>query len=301
MKRTKVKVGIIGCGVMGGFHIKQYGSIPEVEIIGAYDIDPSKAPQSIDFFSDYKDLLEIADAVSITAPTSSHFDMGMAALDAGCHVLIEKPIAVTVDQGRKLVKKAKAKRKVLEVGHIERFNPAYVALVDQLGGDIPDIIDIKRFSPLPARITDASCVTDMMIHDIDLARHLAGAEVKYVNAAGKKVSTDKLDQAFAVLVFKNGVVANIEASRVHGEKVRKLIAAGGKKVYEADLLNRSLRRLTAGKPKNIGTGSFDQLNMELKDFINAIIKKRKPSVTGEDGLSALVIANRIEEAALKTC
>lgn len=299
MKR--IKVGVIGCGVMGGFHLKQYANVPEVEIAGVSDIDPSRAPQGVRFFNDYRDLLEIADAVSVTTPTSTHFDVGMAALDAGCHVLIEKPIAVTVEQGGKLVKKAKAKRKVLEVGHIERFNPAYVALIDQLGGGIPEIIDIKRFSPLPTRITDVSCVIDMMIHDIDLARHLAGAEVKYVNATGKKVATDRLDQAFAVLVFKNGVVANIEASRVHSEKVRKLIAAGGKNVYEADLLNRSLKKMSAGRSKNIKVSSFDQLNAELKDFVKAIIRKRKPSVTGEDGLSALEIANRIEEAALRTC
>lgn len=299
MKR--IKVGVIGCGVMGGFHLKQYADVPEVEIAGASDIDPSRAPQGVRFFNDYRELLKIADAVSITTPTFTHYDLGMAALDAGCHVLIEKPIAVTVEQGRKLIKKAKAKRKVLEVGHIERFNPAYTELIDQLGGDVPDIIDIKRFSPLPARITDVSCVIDMMIHDIDLARHLAGSEVKYVNATGKKVATERLDQAFAVLVFKNGVVANIEASRVHNEKVRKLIAAGGKNVYEADLLNKSLKKMSAGRSMDIKVSSLDQLNAELKDFVRAIIMKRKPSITGEDGLSALDIANRVEEAALRTC
>jgi len=299
MKR--VKVGIIGCGVMGGFHIKQYSNVPEVEIVGASDIDPSRAPQGIKFFNDYKDLLEISDAVSITAPTFTHYEIGLAALNAGCHVLIEKPISVTAAQGKKLIKKAKAKKKVLAVGHIERFNPAYMALVRELGRDTPDIIDIKRFSPFPARITDVSCVIDMMIHDIDLARHLAGSELKHVNAIGKKVKTNKLDQTLAVLVFKNGVVANIEANRVHSEKVRKIVAASGKVVYEADLLNRSLKKSTAGKSRSISVKSLDGLNCELKDFINAIIKKRRPSVTGEDGLSALEVANKIEEAALKTC
>ena len=306
MKR--VKVGVIGCGVMGGFHLKQYGSIPEVDIVGVSDIDPSRAPQNIKFFNDYKDLLKIADAVSITTPTSTHYEVGMAALDAGCHVLIEKPISVTIDQGKKLISKAKSKKLVLAVGHIERFNPAYTALIDQLGRDIPEIIDIKRFSPFPARITDVSCVIDMMIHDIDLARHLAKSEIKCVNAIGKKVKSDKLDQALAVLVFKNGAVANIEANRVHGEKVRKLIAAGPlrreasrKAVYEADLLNKSLKISNAGRSKDISIKPFDQLNYELKDFINSIMKKRKPSVTGEDGSLALDIANKIEEEALKTC
>ncbi len=299
MKR--IKVGIIGCGVMGGFHLKQYANIPEIEIAGVSDIDPSRAPQGVKFFNDYTDLLEISDAVSITTPTSTHFNVGMAALDAGCHVLVEKPISVAPDQGRKLIKKAKAQRKVLAVGHIERFNPAYSALVERLGKAVPELIDIKRFSPFPARISDVSCVIDMMIHDIDLARHLAGAEVRSINAAGKKVKTDMLDQAFAVIVFRNGTVANIEANRVHGEKVRSLIAAGGKGTYEADLLNRNLKISKNGRSSSVGIKSYDQLHAELEDFVKAIIKKGKPSVTGEDGLSALEVAIRIEEEALKTC
>lgn len=297
MKR--VKVGVVGCGVMGGFHLKQYGSIPEVDIVGVYDIDPSRAPQGTKFFSDYDELLNAVEAVSITTPTSTHFDAGMAALDAGRHVLIEKPISVTVDQGKKLIDKAKSEKRVLAVGHIERFNPAYVVLVARLGKNVPDIIDINRFSPFPARITDVSCVIDMMIHDIDLAIKLSKSEVKQLNAVGKKVKTDRLDQASAVLVFKNGVIANISASRVHGEKVRKLIAAGRKESYEADLLNRSLKVSSAGSSKTIVIEPFDQLNHELKDFVDSIIRKIKPSVTGEDGLSALEVANKIEEAALR--
>ena len=296
--KKKVKVGVIGCGVMGGFHLKQYGNIPEVEIIGVSDIDPSRAPQGVKFFSNYKELLKLVDAVSITTPTSTHFDVGMAALASGCHVLIEKPIAVTVEQGKQLIKKAKATKRTLAVGHIERFNPAYTSLKKGISNRRPDIIDIKRLSPLPPRIADVSCVIDMMIHDVDLAIDLAGAEVDLVKATGKKVATNRLDQANAVLVFKNGVVANIEASRVHGDKVRKLIATG-KDVYEADLLNKRLKKISGGKTVEIGTKTLDQLNVELKDFINSITTKNKPTVTGEAGLAALYIANKIEEAALK--
>jgi predicted dehydrogenase len=299
MKR--IKVGIVGCGVMGGFHIKQYGSIPEVEVIGVYDIDPARTPQGITFFKDLSELLKAADAVSITTPTSTHFEVGMSALDAGCHVLIEKPISVTVDQGRKLIEKAKAKKRVLAVGHIERFNPAYVALAAALGRMSPDLIDINRYSPFPARIADVSCVIDMMIHDIDLAIKLAKSEVEQIKAVGKKVKTDKLDQASAVLVFKNGVIANIGASRVHDGKVRQLFAAGKNECYDADLLNKVLKKTKEGNAKSIATGSFDQLNQELKDFVDSIIMNRKPLVTGEDGLSALDVANKIEEEALKTC
>jgi predicted dehydrogenase len=298
MKR--VKVGVIGCGVMGGFHLKQYGNIPEAEIVGVSDIDPSRAPQNVKFFNDYKDLLKVAEAVSITTPTSTHFDVGMAALDAGCHVLIEKPISVTAEQRKKLIEKAKSKKLTLAVGHIERFSPAYMALSEQLGRDIPELIDIRRLSPFPARIFDVSVVMDVMIHDIDLARHLAKSEIKDVKAIGKKIKTNRLDQANAVLIFKNGVVANIEADRTHTEKVRRLIASGVKGSYDADLLNKTLKKSADGKSTDISISSFDQLQYELKDFVNAIIKKQKPSVTGEDGLAALEIALKIEEEALKS-
>jgi len=296
MKR--LKVGVIGCGVMGGFHLKQYGNIPEAEISGVSDIDPSRAPAGIKFFNDYKELLKISDAVSITTPTSTHFEVGMAALEAGCNVLIEKPISVTIKEGEKLINTAKSKKLILAVGHIERFNPAYMVLANGIGRKAPDVIDIKRFSPFPARITDVSCVIDMMIHDIDLARHLAKSEVKHVKAIGKKIRTKKLDQAQAVIVFDNGTIANIEANRVHAEKVRTISAATGNTVYEADLLGRKLKKMTNGKPSELNIGSFDQLQYELKDFITSIINNRKPSVTGEDGLAALETANRIEEEAL---
>jgi virulence factor len=163
----------------------------------------------------------------------------------------------------------------------------------------PQIIDIKRLSPLPARITDVSCVIDMMIHDVDLAIDLAGSSVKTLKASGKKVATNKLDQANAVIVFKNGVIANIEASRVNDEKVRKLIAAG-KETYEADLLNKCLKRSGAGRSENIRVKTFDQLNAELRDFISSILSKKKPSITGEDGLNALEAANMIEEAGARS-
>jgi len=298
MKR--LRIGVIGCGVMGGFHLKQYANINDVEIVGVSDVDPSRAPQNIKFFSDYNELLKHVDAVSITTPTFTHYEVAMKALDAGRHVMIEKPISLTVEQGQEIIKKAKAKKLVLAVGHIERFNPAFRALMKKLGKGKPDIIDVKRMSPLPERIADVSCVIDMMVHDIDLARRIARSEMKYINAAGRKVKTNKLDQTLAVIAFKNGVVANIEASRVHTEKVRKIIVASGKAIYDADLLSKTFKVKTDGVIKDIKVEAYDQLNTELKDFVSAIMKRRKPSVTGEDGLAALEIAQKIEEAALRS-
>ena len=299
MKR--LKVGVIGCGVMGGYHLKPYRNIPDVEVIGVSDIDPSRAPKDIKFFRDLKDLLDIIDAVSITTPTFTHFEVGMHAIEAGCSVMIEKPIALKTEQAEKLIRRAKAKSIVLAVGHIERFNPAYMAITKKLGKQKPDIIDIKRFSPYPERITDASCVIDMMIHDIDLSRKLAGSEIKYVNATGEKVRSDKLDRALAVLIFKNGVIANIEANRLHDGKVRKMTVIRGDIAYEADMLNKTARMIKSGESMAIKVEQFDQLNIELNDFVSAALKGKKPAVTGEDGLAALEIAQEIEKAAIGQC
>lgn len=281
--------------------MKQYRNIPEVVLIGASDIDPSRAPEGISFFKDYRELLDNVDAVSITTPTSTHFEIASAAISAGKHSLIEKPIALNFTQGKKLIKLAKSKNRVLSIGHIERFNPAYRSLVKHLGRTQLDVIDIKRLSPFPERITDASCVTDMMIHDIDLAIKLSGSEVKGINATGKIIRSNKLDKALAIIVFKNGIVANIEASRVHNEKVRRITVTAGKDTYEADLLNKKARKTSGARSSEIKVEMNDQLKLELKDFIYAVIKGKKPSVTGEDGLEALNIANKIEELALKQC
>ncbi len=299
MKR--LKIGVIGCGVMGGFHLKQYKNIPEAEIVGVSDIDPTRAPNDVTFYKDYHGLLELCDAVSITTPTSMHYEIGMQALDCGCSCLIEKPIALDHQQGGKLIKKARERKLTLAVGHIERFNPAFTGLLKHLRGGKPDVIDIRRLSPFPERIADVSVVIDMMIHDIDLARKLAGSEVKRVNAMGKKVRTNRLDSAFAVIVFKNGVIANIEASRVHNEKVRSLVVSSGASLYEADLLNKSLKVNRDERTESIKTETLDQLNVELRDFINSIEKKRDPLVTGKDGLAALEIAEQIEKAAVAQC
>jgi len=298
MKR--LKVGVIGCGVMGGFHIKQYRNIDEVEIIGASDIDKSRAPEGIPFFSDYNDILRIADAVTITTPTSTHFKIAIDALKAGLHVLIEKPITQTPEEAKHIIELAKSKKLTLAVGHIERFNPAYMICKKELCRRSPELIDIKRLSPLPERITDASCVIDMMIHDIDLVLNIASSKVKHVNAIGKKIKTNKLDQATAVLSFENGMIANIEASRVNKDKVRKMIAATARDIYEVDMLNKKVIKRRNGQQKGIEVSALDQLHYELKNFIGAISRNRKPEVTGEDGLAALEIANKIEELALKS-
>lgn len=296
---SRLHVGVIGCGVMGSFHIKQYRTISDIELVGVSDADPSRKVDGVEFYTDYKELLKKVDAVSIVTPTFTHFVVANDALDAGVNVLIEKPIAINAEQAEKLIQKAKSKKLTLSVGHIERFNPAYSGLRSALNGKKPDIIDIRRLAPLPQRIGDVSVIIDMMIHDIDLAIKLADSEVKYVHAIGSKVMTDKLDKVFAVIVFKNGIVANIEASRVHADKVRSIVAATNEMICEADLLTKKLIVRKKGKPEEIKLAPLDSLNAELKDFIAAIQKNTAPLVTGKDAKDALIVAQTIEELCLK--
>lgn len=297
----KIKVGVIGCGVMGGFHVKQYKNITDVELVGISDADPSRKIDGIKFFSNYNELLDNVDAVSIATPTFTHYEIADAALEKGVNVLIEKPIAMSVDEGRKLVSKGKMKKLVLTVGHIERFSPAYMKIEQAFRGKRPDVIDIKRFSPFPARITDVSCVMDIMIHDIDLARKLAGSDVICLSATGSMIKTNRLDKAHAILVFGSGTVANIQTSRVNDEKVRNVIVAEGKTVYCADLLNKTVLRQSSGKKETIVVADHDQLKYELMCFIGSITGHSQPVVTGDDGLAALDIAEKVEAAALKQC
>jgi predicted dehydrogenase len=297
----KLKAGVIGCGVMGGFHLKQYLSISEVEVVGISDVDPSRAQAGIPFFTDAIELIKAADIVSITTPTSTHYKVAMEAIANGKHLLVEKPIAGNSKEGKEIIEAAKRKGVVLAVGHIERFNPAYKALISFIKGRKVEVYDIRRCSPFPARIGDASVIIDMMIHDIDLVLKLVGSKVKYVNAVGKKIKTQRLDQVHAAIVFENGVVANIEADRTHSDKIRSIVAAGRDMIFEADLLNKKAFSVVNHEKKDVPTEVLDQLNTELKDFIYAIMNKRTPSVTGEDGLEALKIAEVIEEKALASC
>jgi predicted dehydrogenase len=291
----KLKVGVIGCGVMGSFHLKQYKNIPDVEIVGVSDQDETKKPEGVPFYKNYKELLLKIDAVSIVTPTFTHFQVAMDAINSGVNVMIEKPIALNKDEAKKIIEAAKNKKAMISVGHIERFNPAFTALTKELGKNRPQLIDIKRMSPLPERISDVSCIIDMMVHDIDLALKLAGSEVKFINATGKKVKTNRIDHAQAIIVFKNGTVANIEASRVHNEKTRSIIAANNEYVIEADLLAKKAVKRQGSAVTELPVDALDSLNVELRNFVSSVISKKIPTVTGMDGMLALDLANRIEE------
>ena len=307
----KLKVAVIGAGFMGELHARALSTLPGVSLFGVFDINFERAKAlskkfKTRFFEDYKALLREVDAIVLSSPTKSHFEIGMACIEERKHLFLEKPLASSSYEGKLLVDAAKTKEGVLATGHIERFNPAYLMAQKLLRREKPLILNIKRLSPFSERITDASVVTDMMIHDLDLALCIAGSPPDSVKAKGKKIKTKLFDHVFASVLFENGLIANIEANRTSPSKVRELeivcekgniiVDLLGKKVYR-ELLIDPMQPFDFPRKKRIPVKKSDQITAELKDFVSAVKKRRPPKVSGEAGLLALSLAEEIERSA----
>ncbi len=221
----KIKFGVIGVGHLGKYHLKVAREIPYFEIVGINDKDIGRMKEisikyNVPAFTDMEELLDRCDAVSIVVPTKSHFEIGMRALDMGCHVFIEKPITETIDQGRELVSFADSKKLKLQVGHIERFNPAYLSLQHlQLS---PMFIEAHRLSKFNPRGTDVSVILDIMIHDLDIVLNLIDSPINFVHACGVGVVSPSEDIANVRIEFENSAVANLTASRISAKHMRKM-------------------------------------------------------------------------------
>lgn len=317
----KLKVGVIGTGHLGTLHTKLFKNIPDCNLVGIYDSNPDQAKsvsQQLDVtsFSDMDFLLSQVEGVSIAASTSAHYDIAKICFDAGIHVFIEKPITSTIEQGEELVRISNEKKLNLQVGHIERFNPGLVSLETYIHN--PMFIQSDRLSQFNPRGTDVAVVLDLMIHDIDIILSLVKSEVKQIDASGVAVVSDHLDIANARIVFENGAVANVTASRISQKKMRKMrmfqkdtylaldFVTGVSEVYrllhvdaEADSNAISFGEIGIGeKKKKLVYEQPEQkpinaLEYELKLFVNSVLEKKKPVVSGEDGLKALKVADII--------
>ncbi|MFA4858123.1 MAG: Gfo/Idh/MocA family oxidoreductase [Candidatus Margulisiibacteriota bacterium] len=310
----KVKIGLIGAGKMGAFHASKLILVPGASFKGIYDIDFERAKQVASqyhrkAFASLDDLCAACEAVIIASATETHLALGKTCLEKGLHVFIEKPLAQTSEEALLLVELAEKQQKVLAVGHIERFNPAYAMLKKLIQKQIILHIDAKRYSPFPDRMSAYDVVFDMMIHDIDLVLDLASSVPDKISATGKKTKNDQLDQASAKILMQNGILATIEGSRLEENKVRELTVALEEFTLTADLLNRKLyKKLLANAqsptpfPQNeeIPVEPADQILLEHKDFVHAIRCNCPPKVTGEDGLRAIRVAEAIEESAAQS-
>ena len=251
-----LRTGVVGVGYLGQFHAEKYAMLPDVELAGVVDQDPSRADLvarkvNTRAYADASQLLGKVDAVSIVVPTVLHHQMARQFLEAGVHVLLEKPMTVTVEQADELIGIAARKRAVLQVGHIERFNPAVTAIRPLLQS--PRYLQAERSAPFTVRCTDVNVVLDLMIHDLDIVASLAGARPKEVSAVGASVITKEIDAVIARIVFGNGCVADVSASRVSDEK-KRVLGLRRRQTLPGGLSDAEGVRFPAGQRSGPGVG-----------------------------------------------
>ncbi|MEM9116547.1 MAG: Gfo/Idh/MocA family oxidoreductase [Cyanobacteria bacterium P01_D01_bin.6] len=316
-----IRVGVIGVGNMGQHHARVLSRLKNVELVGVSDVNvelglDTASKYRVRFFEDYHSLIEHVDAVCVAVPTRLHHSVGMNCLRAGIHVLIEKPIAASIAEAESLVNAAAESSCILQVGHIERFNPAFKELHKVLRTEDVLALEARRMSPYSDRANDVSVVLDLMIHDIDLLLELAGSAVVKLSASGSRsADSGYLDYVTATLGFANGVVATLTASKVTHRKIRTIAAHCRNSLTEADFLNNEIlinRQTTANTMTNYGqvlyrqdgliekvyTSNTEPLHAELEHFVNCVRGGEKPSVGGEQALKALRLASLIEQMAL---
>lgn len=302
-----IRAAVVGAGYLGRFHAQKYASEEGCRLAAVVDTRPEArealarelgtAP-----VADHRELLGKVDAVSVVTTTPAHFAIARDFLEAGAHVLVEKPITETVEQAQALIDIAARRGRILQVGHLERFNPAIVAAERELEG--ARFIECQRLAPFKERGTDVNVVLDLMIHDIDIVQSIVGRRIESIDAVGTPVFSGAVDIANARLRFEGGCVANVTASRVSLKTERKLRLFRDDAYLSIDLQQRILtvirKRPTAPAagelPVLIEEQNFEQgdaLRAEIRSFLECIRHGRPPVVTGEDGLRALETAIRI--------
>ncbi len=306
MGLNKLKIGVIGVGYLGRFHAEKYSRMKDVDLVGVADIHPNRAQEIANklqtrMFKDYHDMLQLVDAVSIVVPTKNHFKVAMDCLEHGLDILIEKPITSTIEEADGIVAQAKSCQRIVQVGHIERFNPAVQAMEQYI--DKPIFIEAQRLHAFNPRGTDVDVTLDLMIHDLDIIMNIANSPVKHIHAIGSPVVTDTSDLANARLIFENGCCANLTASRVSKTNTRKLRIFQKNSYISLDFNKKEIwisHQVTdpkSGMPKD-KTDLFtftdkDALETELKAFILNIRQRTRPMVSAKEGRLALKTALQI--------
>ena len=303
----KLKTAVIGVGYLGKFHAQKYAQLPDSELVAVCDSNAAIARAIADehgvaVYTDYNDLLHKVDAVSIVVPTQKHYEVAKVFLDNGVHVLLEKPITSTVEQARKLVQIADQNKLVFQIGHLERFNPAVMALEDVLKE--AQFIESHRIAPFNPRGADVNVILDLMIHDIDIILDFVRSPVKSIQANGVPVLSNDIDVANARIQFENGCVANVTASRVSMKSERKMRIFQPDAYITIDFQNKKLGVHRKGKGEMFpGIAEIDSLEREFEQgdallaetaaFLKSINEHSRPVVSGEDGMRALETAFEI--------
>jgi predicted dehydrogenase len=313
-----IRIGVIGVGNMGQHHVRVLSLLKDVELVGISDTNIERGIETasqyrVRFFEDYRDLLPNVDAVCVAVPTRLHYEVGMACLGAGIDVLLEKPIAASIAEAESLVNSAAEAQCLLQVGHIERFNPAFQELTQVLKVESLLAIEAHRMSPYSNRANDVSVVLDLMIHDIDLLLELNDSPVVRLNACGNRSDDSPyLDYVTATLGFANGVVASLTASKVCHQKRRQIVAHCKQSLVDANFLSNEIHihrsnvihpsvalssgfYRSDGITERVATKRVEPLHAELEHFVNCVRGGQQPSIGGEQALKALKIASLIEQ------
>ncbi|MFQ5936189.1 MAG: Gfo/Idh/MocA family oxidoreductase [Acidiferrobacterales bacterium] len=305
----KVRVGVVGVGYLGRFHARIYSEMSGVKLVGVADVDQRVAQSVADAhgcaaFTDAEALVDKVDAVSIVVPTVVHLPVARPFLERGVHTLMEKPIAPTFEEALEIVKLAERDGVILQVGHLERFNAGVMALAERVQD--ARFIEVHRLGPFVDRATDVDVVTDLMIHDIDIATSLVKAHIRDVAAVGIPVLTEHVDIANARLEFENGAVANVTASRVSNKKFRRIRVFGHNSYYGLNYIDQQLEVVQArqggkgGQRAEIVSERLEieprpPLDVELEHFIKSVREGRPPLVDGRVGLEAVRVAELVKE------
>ena len=303
----QIRIGVVGIGHLGNYHLQKYQKLENVKIVGVADVDRSKADKAAaafgcTVFSDHRELVEHVDAVSVTVPTRCHHAVARDFLAAGKDVLMEKPFTATLEEADDLLALAAEKDLVLQVGFIERFNPAIVALDKVIRQ--PLFIESHRLHPFVERGTDVDVVLDLMIHDLDLILHYVRSPIRSVEAVGVSVLSEKVDIANVRLTFENGCVANITASRVTLKHMQKLRFFGLEGYHSIDFSKREVvslacREKRGGKMEiglnDVRVRQHDPLEEEIRAFVDCVVRRTEPRVSGLEARKSLELALLINE------
>jgi len=316
MKQDKLRVGVIGVGHLGEYHVQKYVAIPTVELVGVVDTKPGRADEiarryNTRAYGRHQDILDSVDAVSLAVPTETHFEVASDVLSKGVHMLIEKPITYKLEQADTLIDIARQKDLTLQVGHIERFNPAVVKMESMLNS--PIFIESHRMNLFTTRGTDVDVTLDLMIHDLDIILHAVPSKVKEVHAVGMSVVTGKTDIANVRMIFENGTVANLTASRVSNKTLRKIRIFQPDAYFSVDCVKREISvtrlyedvkdsddfpQITSNRMTYPGS---DPLADQISSFVKTVINGSEPVVSGQDGRKALEVALGIIDQIERGC
>jgi predicted dehydrogenase len=316
LKQEKLRVGVIGVGHLGEYHVQKYQALSNVALVGVVDTNRARASEisaryGARSFLSHHDLLPLVDAVSLSVPTEKHFDVAKDVLSCGVHLLVEKPITYQLEPADTLIRMAQEKSLVLQVGLVERFNPAVVRMECLLTK--PVFLESHRMNVFTVRGTDVDVVLDLMIHDLDIILHVVPSEVKELHAVGMSVLTEKTDIANARLIFEDGTVANLTASRVSDKALRKIRIFQPDAYLSVNCLKRELTvtkldgvlrdandfpQVTSNKTRFPGK---DPLADQIASFVNSVLNGSNPVVSGHDGRRALRYALAIIEQIEKGC